>query len=104
MNFNELPNDIKLSIFNINKNIDKHNKLLKSTINELNNLFEISIEYSMYIKECVGFSVWEHKADFDYWVELEKDNYLKNYSIKYFKNKSLLIKFIIDSKFGNSNV
>ena len=100
MNLTDLPDDVKLLIFHINKDIDKHNKLLNHTLNELNYVFDISNKYFKYIKECIGISVWEHFSDYDYWINLEKDDYLQKYPIKYFKNKSFIVKYIINSKFS----
>lgn len=95
MNFTDLPDDIKLFIFHINKDIDRHNKELRVSLNEMIILFEIAKKYLKFIEECVGISIWEHESDYEYWIELEKNEYLKNYQINDIQNKSRIIKYII---------
>jgi hypothetical protein len=95
MNFTELPNDIKLYIFHINKWKDKHNKQLQRNLSEIKHIFELSQLYFNFIKECLGVSVWEHEKDYKYWIELEENDYLQNYEIKDIQNKSLIVKYII---------
>ena len=95
MNFTDLPNDIKLYIFHINKWKDKHNKQLQSNLTKIKHIFELSEKYFNFIKECLGVSVWEHNEDYKYWIELEENDYLQNYEIKDIQNKSLIVKYII---------
>lgn len=95
MNFTELPNEIKLYIFHINKWKDKHNKQTQSYLSEIKYIFALSKIYFNFIKKCVGFSVWDHNEDYKYWIELEENDYFQNYEIKDILKRSLIIKYII---------
>ena len=52
MNFTDLPTDIQLYIYHINKYEDKHNKQIQHCMNEINFLYHISDIYYKYVKEC----------------------------------------------------
>ena len=92
-NFNLLPNDIKLLIYQMNKDREKHNYLLRKCFSELKQINDISHQYLLFIKKCIGFSVWKHFDDYRYWIQLEKiENPL---IIKGYEDKGYLIKLII---------
>ena len=97
MNFKDLPTDIQLYIFHINKQADKHNKQLQHCMNEINFLFHITRVYFKYVKECIGVYVWEHKLDYYYWIDLEKSDShtLDGYSVPYLRKKTDLIESIV---------
>mgnify|MGYP006162859801 FL=1 len=74
LNFDGLPNEIKATIFQMNKDEDKHKQLLHKCLREMTLLSGICIEYSNFITKCVGWSVWEHFTDYVYWIHLENDD------------------------------
>jgi len=91
MNFNELPCEIKSKIYIINKDIDKHEKLLKKCINELNDINFHAVQYMDWVIDCVGISVWEHSEDYEYWTNLEFRDKVER---KYFLSKHNLVKLL----------
>ena len=104
MNFTDLPTDIQLYIYHINKYEDKHNKQIQHCMNEINFLYHISDIYYKYVKECIGIDVWEHEPDYDYWIDLEKSDSstLDGYSIPYLRKKTDLIGYILQHRNDNS--
>ena len=77
LNFDGLPNEIKATIFQMNKDEDKHKQLLHKCLREMTLLSGICIEYSNYISKCDGcvvWSVWDHFTDYVYWIHLENDD------------------------------
>ena len=91
MNFNELPCEIKSKIYRINKDIDKHEKLLKKCFNELNDINFRAVQYMDWVIDCVGISVWEHSEDYEYWTNLEFRDKVER---KYFLSKHNLVKLL----------
>ena len=76
LNFDGLPNEIKATIFQMNKDEDKHKQLLHKCLYEITLLSGICSEYSNYISKCDGcvvWSVWDHFTDYVYWIHLEND-------------------------------
>ena len=91
MNFNKLPCEIKSKIYRINKDIDKHEKLLKKCFNELNDINFHAVQYMDWVIDCVGISVWEHSDDYEYWTNLEFRDKVER---KYFLSKHNLVKLL----------
>ena len=91
MNFNELPCEIKSKIYRINKDLDKHEKLLKKCFNELNDINFHAVQYMVWVIDCVGISVWEHSEDYEYWTNLEFRDKVER---KYFLSKHNLVKLL----------
>jgi len=93
INFNNLPCDIKKKIYNINRDEDKHNKLLKRCLNEIVNINFNIIQYMDWVVDCVGISVWVHKDDYEYWINLEY-NRDKKHRLYYMKKEKLALSII----------
>jgi hypothetical protein len=69
LNFDGLPNEIKATIFQMNKDEDKHKQLLHKCFYELTHLNDLC-------SECSGWSqqsLWEHFTDYVFWIHLEND-------------------------------
>ena len=99
INFNNLPGDIKLIIFNINKQKEKkeyiYNKsLFNQCFHELTFLKHISNEYKSYIKDYIGFSLWEHNEDYNDWIKFKYKN-ISYKNKKYIEKKKPFIKYMI---------
>lgn len=92
MNFNNLPGEIKSKIYKINRDIDKHEKLLKKCFSELDSIKFHAVQYMDWIIDCVGISVWEHLDDYEYWTNLEFRDKVER---KYFLSKHNLVKLLI---------
>ena len=92
MNFNNLPGEIKSNIYKINKDIDKHEKLLKKCLIELDSIKNHAIQYMDWVIDCVGMSVWEHSSDYEYWTNLE---FREKIQRKYFLSKQKIVKLLI---------
>lgn len=105
MNFKDLPTDIQLYIFQINKQEDKHNKQLKKCMNEIRFLYHVSSIYFKYVKECIGVDVWEHGPDYEYWIDLEKSDSttLDDYSVSYLQKKADIIGYALQYRNDNSS-
>lgn len=95
MNFNNLPDEIKYKIYQYNKHLDKHEKLLKKCFNELDSIKFNAIQYMDWVIDCVGYSVWKHIDDYEYWINLE---YRDKKDRKYFLSKAKLVKLLIKLK------
>ena len=96
MNFNNLPCDIKRKIYNINKNRDKHDKLLKKCKLELLDIEILTDSYNDYVRECIGYSIWDHENDYKDWVIYERV-----YDKKYYMKKKNIVKYIIQNYSNN---
>ena len=92
MNFNNLPGEIKYKIYQYNKHIDKHEKLLKKCFSELDSIKIHASQYIDWVIDCVGYSIWEHTSDYEYWTNLEFREKIKR---KYFLSKQKLVKLLI---------
>ena len=93
MNFNNLPDEIKYKIYQYNKHIDKHEKLLKKCFNELELIKNEAIQYIGWIIDCSDG--WEQIDDYEYWINLQ---YRDKKDRKYFLSKAKLIKLLIKLK------
>ena len=74
LNFDGLPNEIKATIFQMNKDEDKHKQLLHKCLREITLLSGICIEYSTGSNLSVYWKYWEHFLDYVYWIHLENDD------------------------------
>jgi hypothetical protein len=92
MNFNNLPGEIKSNIYKINRDIDKHEKLLKKCFSELDSIKFHADQYIDWVIDCVGISVWEHSSDYEYWTNLE---FREKIQRKFFLSKQKLVKLLI---------
>lgn len=92
MNFNNLPGEIKSNIYKINRDIDKHEKLLKKCFSELDSIKFHTDQYIDWVIDCVGYSVWEHSSDYEYWINLE---FREKIQRKFFLSKQKLVKLLI---------
>ena len=45
-----------------------------------------------WIIDCVGYSVWEHSSDYEYWTNLE---FREKIQRKFFLSKQKLVKLLI---------
>ena len=69
LNFDGLPNEIKATIFQMNKDEDKHKQLLHKCLYEITHLSDLC-------SDCSGWSqqsLWEHFTDYVFWIHLEND-------------------------------
>lgn len=91
INFNDLPNDIMLFIYNINKYYEYKKFINKNIKRDLLNLNALTDHYYTYVNECIGKSIWEHDTDYDYWLEVYPEQKIE------MKNKKNIVKYILNN-------
>ena len=96
MNFNNLPCDIKRKIYNINKNRDRYDKLIKKCKLELLDIEILTDSYNDYVRECIGYSIWDHENDYKDWVNISIFKTDKTYHMK----KKNIVKYIIQNYYN----
>ena len=70
LNFDGLPNEIKATIFQMNKDEDKHKQLLHKCFYELTHLSDLCRCVSGWSQD----SLWDHFTDYVFWIHLENDD------------------------------
>ena len=94
INYDDLPGEIKSIIYKINRDKDKHEKLLNRCFKEIAEINNNVIQYMDWVVDCVGISLWEHYDDFEYLINLEysREKEKREYYRKMKKICNILIK------------